>query len=134
MNSECVKIQVGQSGVYDSMRSILNSNRIPGSRAKGKDNPREGKGSLWEGQQRDANLAIVGDQSVEDDNCQPQEEFGSLEGDKYQDIWRISPRMHAIRGEGLILHVIWIGGELGGYGTDIEVGMYLGNHDGAFDY
>ena len=62
---------------------ILNSYRIPGSRAKGKDNHREGKGTRWEGQRREENLADGGDQSGEDDNYQSQEDFESWEDDNY---------------------------------------------------
>ena len=62
------------------------SYRIPGSRAKGKDNPRGGSGTRWKGQQGEPNLPDGGDQSGEGGNYQPQQEFGSWEDDKYQDI------------------------------------------------
>ena len=83
MNSKCVEKQFGQSDVYDSTQMILNSYRAPGSRAKGTDNPREGKGARLKGQQREENLANGGDQSGEGDNYQHQEECGSWEDDKY---------------------------------------------------
>ena len=44
---------------------ILNIYRIPGSRAKGKGNPREGKGARRGGQQREEILAKGGDQPGE---------------------------------------------------------------------
>ena len=43
LNSECIEKQLGQSDVYDSTKVILNIYRIPGARAKGEYNPREGK-------------------------------------------------------------------------------------------
>ena len=39
---------------------VLNQSRIPGSRGRGKDNDREGKGARWEGRRREANLANGG--------------------------------------------------------------------------
>ena len=56
---------------------ILNNYRIPGSRSKGKDNDREGKGARRKGQQREENLANGGDRPGEGDNYKPREEFGS---------------------------------------------------------
>ena len=47
LNSESVGKHVGQSDVYDSPHVIPDRSRIPGSRGKGKDNPREGKGARW---------------------------------------------------------------------------------------
>ena len=43
--SKSIKKQYGQADVYDGTQVILNNYRIPGSRAKGKDNAREGKGA-----------------------------------------------------------------------------------------
>ena len=45
LNSEPIEKQIGQADVYDGTQVILNNYRIPGSRAKGKDNAREGKGA-----------------------------------------------------------------------------------------
>ena len=85
LNSESIDGKFGQSDVYDSTQVIMNSHRIPGSRSKGKDNTRDGKGALREGRQRAANLADGGDQTGGDDNCQSRESFGNWEADKYQD-------------------------------------------------
>ena len=82
-----IEKQFGQSDVYDGTQVILNNYRTPGSRAKGKDNDREGKGARRKGQQRDANLANGGDQSGKGDNYQLREEFGSAWGNNYRDIW-----------------------------------------------
>ena len=94
-------------------KCFLNGYRIPGSRARGKDNPREGKGTRRKGHQREENIADVGDRSGEGDNYQPQEAFGSREGGKYQDIWGVRPWAFAIRGKVLRPQVIWIGGNWG---------------------
>ena len=56
INSESVYRQFGQSDVYDNSIVIHNRIRAPGSRARGKGNARDGKGTRGEGQ-RDANRA-----------------------------------------------------------------------------
>ena len=48
INSEPLDSKFGQSDVYDNYEAILNRNRVPGSRARGKDNARYGKGTRWE--------------------------------------------------------------------------------------
>ena len=85
--------------VCDSKQVASNSYRIPGARAQGKDNHRERKGTRRKGQRREENLANCGDQSGVSSNYQHQDEFGSLGGDKYQDVWGIRPWMFTIRGE-----------------------------------
>ena len=42
LNSESIEAKFAQSDVCDSTHVILNRNRTPGSRGKGKDNAREG--------------------------------------------------------------------------------------------
>ena len=77
LDADGLEIQFGRSDVYDSTQVIMNSYRVPGSRSKGKDNTREGKGARRKGQRREANLADGGDQAGEDDNYLPQESFVS---------------------------------------------------------
>ena len=60
LNSESIGKQFTQSDVYDGTQVILNQSRIPGSRGKGKDNDREGKGARREGRRRESNLANGG--------------------------------------------------------------------------
>ena len=47
LNSESVGKQVGQSDVRVSNAAILNHNRAPCTRTKGKDNARDSKGARW---------------------------------------------------------------------------------------
>ena len=53
LKSDSIERQFGQADVYDGTQVILNHSRIPGSRGKGKDNAREGKGARWAGRQRE---------------------------------------------------------------------------------
>ena len=132
MDSERIAKQFGQSDVYASTKIIMNIYRIHGSRSKGKDNPREGKGARWGGKQREANCPDAGDQTGGDDNCQHQESFESRGVISIKIYGGVRPWMFAIRGEALSQQAIWIGG--GDYGTDSELGRYLGNHDGSCEY
>ena len=67
LNSESVEKQLGQAGVYDSTAVIFNRNRVPGSRAKVKDNARDSKGDRWKGQ-REVNRTESVDNPGEIDN------------------------------------------------------------------
>ena len=53
LDTDGIEKQFGQSDVFDGTQVIMNSGRIPGSRSKGEDNPRHGKGARWEGRQRE---------------------------------------------------------------------------------
>ena len=64
---------------------ILKRNRAPGSRARGKDNARDGIGTRRKGQ-REANWDEGIDKPGESDNHHAQEAFGN-EGGDYQDNW-----------------------------------------------
>ena len=79
LNSESIDRQFGKSDVCDNYIEILNRNRVPGSRAIGKDNARGGKGTRWKGQRVynwDEGIANPGGS----DNHHSQEEFGNEGG------------------------------------------------------
>ena len=88
----------GQADVYYSTAVILNRNRVPGSRAKGKNNSIDGKGESWEGQ-REENWTEGIETPAGRDNYQAQEEFGNEGGDNYQCNWGIRPMMFYTHGE-----------------------------------
>ena len=77
LNSESIEKQFGQADVYDSTTSILNRNRVPGSRAKGKDNAIDGKGARRK-VQREENWAEGIANPAESDNYKAQ---GDLENE-----------------------------------------------------
>ena len=68
-----------KADVYDNTTAILNRNRITGSRGKGKDNARDGKGARWKGQ-REENLTEYIENPGGSDNYQSQGEFGNGSG------------------------------------------------------
>ena len=72
VNSESVEKQFGQADVYDSTESILHRHRVPGSRAKCKDNARGSRGELWKGQS-EVNRTESVDNPGEIDNYHAQE-------------------------------------------------------------
>ena len=53
LNSGPIEKKFVEADVYDSTAVILNRNRIPGSRGKGKDNARGGKGARWKGRREE---------------------------------------------------------------------------------
>ena len=57
LNTDGIEKQFGKADVYDGTQVIMNSSRIPGSRSKGKDNPRDGKGARRKGKQGEENLS-----------------------------------------------------------------------------
>ena len=76
LNSESIGKQFDQEDVYDGTESILNRNRAPGSRAKGKHNARDSKGARRKGQ-REVNWEGSIDNPGGSDNSQDQEVFGN---------------------------------------------------------
>ena len=84
--SESIEKQFAPSDVYYSTASIVNHNRSPGSRAKGKDNARAGKGARWGGK-GEANRAECIENPAGSDNYHTQGELENEGGDNYQDNW-----------------------------------------------
>ena len=86
LNTDSIEKQFGKADVYDNAPIILtNSSRIPGSRAKGKDNTREEKGNRRKWNRREANVTNWEDQTWGTDNHQIQEGY---EGDgEYREIF-----------------------------------------------
>ena len=74
LNSESVAKQFGPPDAYDSTAAILSRNRVPGSRANGNDNAREGKGARWKGR-REGNWTECIENPGGSDNYQPQGEL-----------------------------------------------------------
>ena len=72
--------------MYDGTEAILSRNRVPGSRAKGKDIARASKGARWAGR-REVNRTESVDNPGEIDNYQDREVFGNEREDDYQDNW-----------------------------------------------
>ena len=107
-NSDSAEKQFGQADVYDNAQIISNTTRIPGSRAKGKVNPRDG-GKRGKGTRREANVTNWEDQPVEADNPQIQQ-VECAGGDEYQEIFGCQTMDVVMREEKATPQVIWIGG------------------------
>ena len=132
-NSDPTKKQFGNADVYDNTQIILNSTRNPGSRAKGKCNPRD-CGKRGKGTRREANVPNWEDKPVGMIIIK----FKRKNMEEMMGIRRslgVSPWMFVMRGS-QAADVRYAGkdsaspsgldwGEFGNYGADSEVGQYL---------